>query len=190
MRAFIALSLPLDVQAALACLQTTLRASGADVAWVAPNRLHVTMKFLDEITEAQQRSVEALLCQVASREAPFALGLEGVGAFPSVAAPRVLWASISEGKDAVVRLASAIEDGAADASLPKEERPFAAHVTIGRVRSPTYRQELSRALQEVAWPPPPPCRIAALTLYQSVLSSSGPTYTVLSEFPFATGPAG
>ena len=186
MRAFIALTLPSDVQSALASLQHVLRAPGADVKWVEPPQLHVTMKFLGEITEEQRRDVEGLLGRVASSEAPFLLGLQGAGAFPSVTSPRVLWAGIGAGKDAVLRLAGAIEQEGAGV-VPSEERPFAAHVTIGRVRSPTHLRELSQALQEAAWTPPAPCRIAALTLYRSVLGSSGPAYTVLNEFPLAGG---
>ena len=194
MRAFIALRLSPDVQSSLASLQQTLHASGANVKWVEPRNLHVTMKFLGEITEDQQRAVEALLRRVASEEGSFLLGLEGVGAFPSVRAPRVIWAGISEGKDAVLRLAAAIEREGAGL-LPKEDlpaprqqagqagRPFAAHVTLGRVRSPRHRQELTRALQAAAWTPPPACQMSALTLYQSVLGSAGPTYTALGEFP-------
>ena len=182
MRAFIALSLPSGVQSSLASLQQSLAVSGADVAWVQPQHLHVTMKFLGEITDEQRQKVEALLRRVASREAPFSLGLEGVGAFPSVSAPRVLWAGISTGKETVLRLAGAIEREGAGL-LPKAERPFAAHVTLGRVRSPKRRQALADGLRRTVWTPPPACCVETVTLYQSLLSSSGPTYTALGEFP-------
>ena len=183
MRAFIALSLPSSAQSSLASLQQSLAVSGADVTWVQPQNLHVTMKFLGEITDEQRQTIEALLRRVASGAAPFSLGLEGVGAFPSLAAPRVIWTGIAAGNDVVLRLAKAIEEGTEEASLPKEERPFSAHVTLGRVRSAKRREALSRALRDAVWTPPAPCRMSALTLYQSLLGSSGPTYTVLSEFP-------
>ena len=183
MRAFIALSLPSGVQSSLASLQQSLAVSGADVTWVQPRNLHVTMKFLGEITDEQRQKVEALLRRVASDAAPFSLGLEGVGAFPSLRAPRVMWVGVAAGKDTVVRLARAIEEGAEGASLAKEERPFAAHVTLGRVRSATRREALSRALRDAVWTSPAPFRIGALRLYQSLLGSSGPTYTALDEFP-------
>ena len=183
MRAFIALSLPHAIQDSLALLQQTLRGAGADVTWVAPRNLHVTMKFLGEITEEQRQRVEALLRRVASQEAPFLLGLEGVGAFPSMTAPRVLWAGLSAGKDAVLRLARAIEREGAAVPLPKDERPFAAHVTLGRVRSPAHRQALARLLKDPAWQPPQPFRVTTLTLYQSLLRSAGPTYTALADIP-------
>ena len=88
MRAFIGVSLPETVRASLAGLQRQLGESGADVKWVEPENLHVTLKFLDEITDEQRGHVEALLKQIAEGEESFMLGLKPVGAFPSVHAPR------------------------------------------------------------------------------------------------------
>ena len=64
-------------------------------------------------------------------------------------------------------------------------RPFAAHVTLGRVRSPRCREALAQRFQTLAWEPPPAFQVAALTLYQSELSPSGPRYTTLADFPLA-----
>lgn len=183
MRAFIGISLPEGVRVALANLQRQLGESHADVKWVAPDNLHVTLKFLDEITEEQRGLVEALLGRVASGERAFALGLGHAGAFPSMRAPRVLWVGVEEGKETVVRIAAAIEREGAALSLPREERPFAAHVTIGRVRSPNNRPLLAERLQQATWQPPEPWRATSLTLYESVLSSTGPRYRVLADIP-------
>src|SRR3989338_8018709 len=108
MRAFIGIALPDAVRSSLAGLQRQLSESGADVKWVEPANLHVTLKFLDEITDDQRRVVEALLGRVAAQETPFTLRLVDVGAFPSMKAPRVIWVGITEGRDRVVRLAQAI----------------------------------------------------------------------------------
>ena len=183
MRAFIAMTLPETVRASLATLQRTLAESRADVKWVKPEHLHVTMKFLGEITEEQRRAVEAMLRQVASSIQPFPLSLRELGAFPSMRAPRVIWVGIEEGKEPLVRLAEGIEREGAAAALQKEERPFAAHVTLGRVRSPKGHQALVQALSEATWTPPPPWTANHVTLYESVLSSSGPTYSSLAEVP-------
>ena len=183
MRAFIALALPEEVREALGRLQQDLAASRADVKWVEPDHLHVTMKFLGEITEEQRHAVEAMLRRLAEREAPFLLGVQALGAFPSAAAPRVLWVGLADGRERVQRMAEAIEREGAALSFVREDRPFAAHVTIGRVRSKSHRQQLARCLLETGWQPPAPWRVASLTLYQSVLGSSGPRYTVLADVP-------
>ncbi len=71
--------------------------------------------------------------------------------------------------------------------LRQEARPFAAHATIGRVRSSRNRSSLIQALRGVAWQPPAPWRVSSITLYHSVLTPEGPHYTVLAEFPFGAG---
>lgn len=183
MRAFIAIALPELVRTSLANLQRELAQSGADVKWVSPAQLHLTLKFLDEITEEERQAVEALLGRLAVREAPFILGLAELGAFPSVSAPRVVWVGLSEGADAVMRIAQAIEDEGRTIGLRREARPLSPHLTLGRVRSPRGRQGLSRLLRETRWESPLPWRVSSLTLYQSVLRPDGPQHTILAEIP-------
>jgi 2'-5' RNA ligase len=184
MRAFLGLSLPEEIRESLHRLQRDLAASQADVKWVEAGNLHVTLKFLDEITEEQRRDVEALLTRLAGKESAFTLGVEEVGAFPSMRAPRVVWVGLSEGRDTVARMVQRIEEEGRAIGLRREARPFAAHLTLGRVRSSGHRQELTRQLQHITWKPPASWLVTSVTLYQSVLSSSGPTYHVLAEVPF------
>jgi len=183
MRAFIGIALPDGARSALAELQRDLRASGADVKWVAPSNLHVTLKFLDDITDAQRAVVEDMLRNVAVPRQAFPLQLEQVGAFPSVTAPRVVWVGTAQGRDEARGIAEAIEAGSRDAGLRREERPFAAHVTVGRVRSPKNRQALAERLAHTTWQPPEVFRVTSVTLYRSELSSSGPRYRVVADVP-------
>jgi 2'-5' RNA ligase len=183
MRAFIGIALPDAVRSSLASLQRQLGESGADVKWVEPDNLHVTLKFLEEVTEEQRRIVEELLTRVADQERSFALGLREVGAFPSVRAPRVIWVGLEEGRESVVRIAERIEQACQTHGLRREERPFSAHVTLGRVRSPKRRDHLAQRLQSTLWQSPTSFQVTAITLYRSDLSSSGPRYTVLAEIP-------
>ena len=183
MRAFLALTLPDDVERSLAVLQQELAGTGADVKWVAPSNLHVTLKFLDEITEQQRHAIEGVLAEVGRVEAPFSITLDRVGAFPSLSSPRVVWVGVGEGRERVIRLAERLEQGCRGMGIQQEERPFAAHVTLGRVRTPRRQAELGRVLREYAWRPPAPWTITSLTLYQSTLGSDGPRYTVLSDVP-------
>ncbi|MBI4003536.1 MAG: RNA 2',3'-cyclic phosphodiesterase [Candidatus Omnitrophica bacterium] len=183
MRAFIGIALPDAVRSSLADLQRRLGESGADVKWVEPEHLHVTLKFLDEITEEQRRTVEEMLTHVAGQQRPFTLGLKQLGAFPSLRAPRIIWVGLEEGREPVVRIAERIEREGQAIGLRREERPVAAHVTLGRVRSPKRRDSLAQRLQSAPWEPPEPFQVTALTLYRSDLHSSGPRYTVLAEIP-------
>ena len=183
MRAFLAVGLPGEAREALAVLQQQLEAARADVKWVEPANLHLTLKFLAEITDAQRVQVEQLVRRIAGRLATFSMRLGALGAFPSMTAPRVVWVGCEEGREALARLAEAIEQDTAPLGLGSNNRPFAAHLTIGRVRSPRGRQQLTRAIQSAAWIPPAAWQATAITLYQSVLSRSGPAYSVLAEMP-------
>lgn len=184
MRAFIALTLPEPVRRSLGALQEALAASRADVRWVDAQQLHLTLKFLDDITDEQRRATEALLVRIAQETPALTLSLEGVGAFPSMQAPRVVWVGVKEGRDDVTRLASAIEAAGAELSVRQEPRPFAAHVTLGRVRSPRHLAALTRQLEQIVWRPPQPWTARAVTLYESRLGSSGATHIVLANVPF------
>ena len=183
MRAFVAVGLPKGVRDALAALQQELAAARADVKWVEPANLHLTLKFLDEITDAQRAGIEQLLQRIASRQPPFVMRLGMVGAFPSITAPRVVWVGCEEGREALARIAEQIECEGDALKLRREERPFAAHLTIGRLRSARGRRELARAMGQAAWTPPPSWQVHAITLYHSALSSMGPAYSVLAEIP-------
>lgn len=182
MRAFIGIPLPLSVREQLRDLQAQLAAAKADVKWVEAENLHVTVKFLGEITDAEREAVEELLRRVATHETPFSLGMAGIGAFPSLSSPRVVWVGLREGAERASRLAQAIDDAGAAIPLRREGRPFAAHVTLGRVRSLRGRARLVERLRTATWSSPPPWQVQAFTLYQSVLSALGPRYTPLAEF--------
>ena len=183
MRAFVGIHLPEDVRASLAQLQRELAQSRADVKWVAPEHLHVTLKFLDEISDAQRQAVETLLGRLAGSEEPFPLVVSSVGAFPSIESPRVIWVGLAEGRERLTRMAQAIEREGAAIPLRKEERPLSPHLTLGRVRSPNNRHALVQRLRDTVWQPPTPWQVATLTLYQSTLGPSGPHYTALAEIP-------
>ena len=183
MRAFVGIALPAGVRDVLVALQRELSQSQADVKWVEPENLHFTLKFLDEISEDQRQEVERMLGRIAAQATPFPIQLTRLGAFPSLTAPRVVWVGMSEGKEPLTRIAQAIEEGARAMGLRREERPFASHLTLGRVRSPQRREELAQRLRTLQWTAPPAWQVSAITLYQSVLNSSGPHYGMLADIP-------
>lgn len=183
MRAFIAIELPATIRAELAALQRELATTGAEVKWVEADNLHVTMRFLGEITQAQRQTIESLLLEVARGRAPIDAALSEVGTFPERGIPRVIWVGIGQGADQLSRLAQEIERGLAALSIPNEERRFTAHVTLGRVRAPRAGEVIRQRLTQIRWTPPAPFRIECVTLFQSTLGHTGPVYTALGRFP-------
>ena len=184
MRAFIAVELPDAVRSELARLQAELARAQADVKWVEESNLHVTMRFLGEITEAQRQAIESLLAGVARSRAPIDAALSEVGTFPERGMPRVIWVGIGQGADQLSRLAEEIERGLVALSIPDEERRFVAHMTLGRVRSPKAGDVLRQRLTQTRWMPPAPFRIERVTLFQSTLGRTGPVYTALARAYF------
>src|SRR5439155_419839 len=148
-RCFVALDLPDDVRAALERTQASLRreAPRADLRWVAPAGLHVTLKFLGEVPEAALAPVADAVRTTAAAHAGITLALAGLGGFPSLARPRVLWAGIPTGVAEVGRLAAALERVLEPLGFPPESRPFRSHVTIARVRSPRGLGRIRAAIE-------------------------------------------
>ena len=189
MRAFIGISLPQDVRASLAQVIGDLSRGTTGVRWVAPESLHITLKFLGEISEAQREPVEGLVRQAAATQRVFTARLESIGAFPSLRSPRVIWAGVADGAASVAALAGTIEQGCRRLGFSAEERPFSAHVTLGRVASSRPDRSLIERLSSVAWEAPAPWPVTAVTVYRSHLASTGVRYETLAEAPLATGAA-
>ena len=189
MRAFIAITLPESCCAALSQLQRHLMRAKADVKWVEPKQLHATLKFLGEISEPQRLRLDVLVRDVARGASPMRLALDQLGAFPSLSAPRVLWVSLRGDVERLSELVKRLERELAACGVASEDRPFAAHVTLGRVRSSRGRSALVRTAHEVAWHPMEPWTATEVTLYRSELSSTGPRYTLLAALPLGRAPA-
>ena len=183
MRAFIGVALPNLVRLSLTSLQRRLAESRADVKWVEPSNLHVTMRFLGEIDEARDQLVSDALRRVAVQSGAFETSLSRLGTFPSGSSPRVIWVGIERGQEELVRIAELLERQLTAIGLPGDNRRFVAHVTLGRVRSDRDLGQLVQALSATEWPAPPPWSTAAVTLYRSKLSPEGPHYTALLDVP-------
>ena len=185
MRAFLALTLPLEVRRALTDAQEALRAADADVAWVRPEQLHLTLKFLGEVTDAQREAIDEGMRRVAAAHRGFTTQARALGTFPPGRAPRIVWAGVDDSGGAVSRLAETSETRAEAAGVPREARGFLPHVTVGRVRSARGTQELVRRLTDLAWPGTPSWDVRQVTLFQSLLDARGAQYRVVAEYPLA-----
>jgi 2'-5' RNA ligase len=192
MRLFAAVDLSPTVRRAVATagerLNRTLSGAGGHsrsrVSWVRAENLHLTMRFLGEIADAR---VEDLAERFAAPLATsvFDIELGGVGVFPLAGPPRVVWIGVTRGVDGLTALSAEVEERLAACGFGREERPFRAHLTIGRCRDPLDRAARDRLLgTEVG--ALGSSRIDETVLYQSLLSASGPTYIALARAPLST----
>lgn len=179
MRAFIAAEISEEARVKVARLQDNLQSAGADVKWVEPRNLHLTLKFLGEIDKRKLPTLTEALTRCVAAFAPFPFWLEGVGTFPRPEHPRVIWVGVSEGKENLIKLAQAVEKVCNSLGFTTEERPFSPHLTIGRVRTHTRLEAAPFKTSE-------PTRVDRLVLFQSTLSPQGPRYTPVAVLPFRT----
>lgn len=186
-RSFIAVEAADEVITRLTALQEALRGAGADVGWASPAGLHVTLKFLGNVDEARVPALTVALAAVAGRHAPFAIRLVGVGAFPDPRRPRIVWVGVTEGADSLRALAADVDAAMVAAGFPPEERPFRAHVTLGRVRSLRGLEHLTPLLDRHAADDCGAQPVTAITCMRSDLSPQGARYTALARLPLLGG---
>jgi len=189
MRAFIAIEVSDDIRNALGRVISGLKYAGADVKWVKPDAIHLTMKFLGDITDDVCRSVKSALDAIAVSTKPFDLTLKDIGTFSNNAHPRVIWVGLDRGTSEAIDLAERIEESLSKAGLPKSERPFSPHLTIGRVRSPLNVDKLKEKISTLSASGIQregaiPHKVTSVTLFQSTLIPHGPIYTKLHESKF------
>lgn len=184
MRAFIAIELPPEIKNSLAELQNQLKSSGADVKWVKPDNIHLTLKFLGEIDQSKLDKISKILEDISREKKSFPLRLASVGAFPKINYPRVIWAGIDAGDSETKEIAKELEAEIAKVGIPKEDRPFSSHITIGRTRTTLNQEKLVQILKILEhnlgnkkWE----FMVTKITLFKSTLTPKGPIYEVLKE---------
>lgn len=183
MRAFVAVPVGEATRGVLVRLQEALRRSDADVRWVKPEGIHLTLKFLGEVADEAAGRFGELLAAEAPRWPRMSLEVEGAGTFPERGTPRVVWAGCRGDLAKLAGLAQAVERAAEQIGVPREGKPFVAHLTIGRVKSD---RNAKRLLAEVANQRKVPIGredVTRFVLYRSTLMPEGPVYEEVAEFP-------
>jgi 2'-5' RNA ligase len=179
MRLFTAVDLTDEARLAIAEHQTHLRErlGASSIKWVRPEHMHLTLVFIGETDqERAQTIIELMGAEVP--QSPFQLAFGGVGIFPPRGAPRILWLGTTDGAEEAIELHRHVALRLERAGVARESRPLRPHLTLGRWRDgrPSDRRlvgaESARRIASL--------EVDGVTLYQSRLSSSGPTYTALA----------
>lgn len=182
-RSFIAIEVPRLLQVQLGELQKEIKQAEADVRWMPPGNIHLTLKFLGLVNNEFLEKITAILGPLIAGWKPFALRIRGLGCFPSIRNPRVLWVGIDQGKEEITSLQGAIEERAAEAALAKETRPFQPHLTLGRIQSPRRRGPFAQAVENLKEAEVGTFQAREVFLFKSELRPSGAVYTKLKTFP-------
>ena len=177
-------SIDLDDQQILSrvgSILSSLQAMGGDLKPVERENIHLTLKFLGNVSSSRLSEVETSLYQLAFPV--FSTEIKGAGAFPNLNHMTVIWVGVNEGWSQVEQIYEQVEKLLSPLGFRKENRPFSPHITIARVRSSRKREEMANFLQHLNDESFGSFTVAKVRLKKSILSSSGPKYSTLLEIP-------
>lgn len=185
-RTFVAIPLNHEIECHLDQLAQRLQGAIAvpAVRWVAPKNIHLTLKFLGDVDEARIEDIREALRRAITPASSFSLRVSGMGCFPNIRRPRIVWAGVQEPSGALKLLADQVESELSRLGFAREEREFSPHLTLGRVRrdiSPNAMRKLGRTIENLHPLPIGEQLVDAIHLFRSDLRPAGPVYTSLAE---------
>ena len=181
MRAFVAVDLPETLKAELRTRQEVLKRSAHGGRWVRPEGIHLTLKFLGEISEEQTGQVIQALSLVPRFEA-FSVEVKGFGFFPNSRWPRILWAGV-EGGEPLAALAAQVEKSLQAVGFGPEDHPFKPHLTLARFRLPRPQPDLAKELSVTHNLSLGKLPVSRFSLIESRLNPQGAEYRKIAHFP-------
>lgn len=169
-----------EAQEGLRAGQDIIRQTGVAASFPRISSVHLTLKFLGDITREQVSLVEEKLEERVSDFEPFTLQIRGLGAFPSLVNPRIVWAG-TESEERVVSLQSSVEIAMGEIGFAAERRKFSPHITLARIKSARNTDLLATAIQEKKYLTMGNSPVRAIRLYQSILNPGGAVHKILAE---------
>ncbi len=176
-RAFIAANLASSVGEEMTKVQSALQKAKGDIRWIKPQGFHLTFRFLGNIEPGRVVPILTALRAAVRHQAQFRVRMQGLGAFPSLTRPRVLWARLTGG--GLQELHATIESALGSCGFPPEGRAFRPHITLGRVRSQRGWNHVLERVKEYLQYDFGESLIDTVTLYRSDLEPGGAVYTAL-----------
>jgi 2'-5' RNA ligase len=189
LRAFIAIEIPPNIQVAIEKQTARLRQALGDetVRWIPAKNMHLTLKFLGDIASSHVDFLKQLLTREATLHSQFDLQIGGLGSYPTSRRPRILWVGLHIPAE-LVALQKSIETGTTRLGYEQEERDFAPHLTIGRVRqnaSPADLPKIRAAMDNIQLGNIGTARVDSVHLFKSELQPNGSVYTKLFSAPLS-----
>jgi RNA 2',3'-cyclic 3'-phosphodiesterase len=182
-RTFIAVDVGEAIRAEGAALQQQLgRALGDGIKWTDVESMHITLLFLGEVEELEVLRVCRVVGEAVKDVAPFRLEVKGVGAFPTLRRPKIVWGAVTEGAEALKRLHDLIEAPLLEmGTYRSEERAYTPHLTLGRIGHEDRAANWSAALAKLSPWHAGETQVREVLVMRSEPGRDGPVYTVLSR---------
>jgi len=145
-RTFICVEIPAAIKSRIEDLQRALKQPDAQISWVKPANIHLTVKFLGDVAAPRIEVVRRAVERAAESLSAFAIEVGGAGCFPNARNPRVLWVGLGQVPEALSQLHTRLENELAREGFAREPKRFAPHLTIGRARNPNQARATAEAL--------------------------------------------
>ncbi|PKB75683.1 MAG: 2'-5' RNA ligase [SAR202 cluster bacterium MP-SAtl-SRR3965592-G1] len=163
---------------------------GGKVRWVRPRGIHLTLKFMGDIPASTLEQVLETLPQVTASFGPFEISMSGLGVFPNPRRPRVLWAGLAGDLETLSALQLAVDEAVGRLGLPKEDRPFSPHLTLGRVRRDTNEEQsrtIGYLMSNTELQAVPPWSVDVVNLMRTELDPTGSRHYLVGSATIGGG---
>jgi RNA 2',3'-cyclic 3'-phosphodiesterase len=180
-RSFIAAEIDVRSRQKISELIADLKKSNADAKWITEDQMHLTLKFLGNISEGDVQKISCALSGILDNFKSFEISFSAIGAFPGIDNPSVVWLGVNKGAECLVTLNKSIELSLEQIGFKKETRSFKPHLTLARIRSRRNISNLIKTIEEINanLSLKENIGINKLTLFQSILSPKGAEYKVI-----------
>jgi 2'-5' RNA ligase len=186
LRAFIAIRLPPDIIELAGELQSRFKSAGLKLRWVRLHSLHLTLRFLGNIPEQAIADLKGAMQRASLGYGPLDLAAQGMGVFPGIKRPRVLWIGIGGELHKLSELVAGLGDELERIGFAKKKRAFRGHLTLARMKRPVDSRILLEAMQDFGRYNPRPFSARQMILYQSDLRPQGALYTARATVNLAS----
>ncbi len=193
LRLFISANLPPDLVSAIGDVQGQLkrRLRSLPLSWTRPEGIHLTFKFLGDTDPARVDSIVAGLQSAVVSHPSFTVTVAGLGCFPNLRQPNVLWIGVQDPEKGLQRLAAGVDAATARLGWEKENRPYTGHLTLARVKREARNDErraIGDSISQFSLPDPlGSLPVHSLHLMRSELNPGGSVYNVVASIPLPTG---
>ena len=181
-RTFIAIEIDKDIKDKLSEFINKIKKTDADVKWVAPENIHLTLKFIGYIEENVIPDLNKIIKDAIFNLSSFDIDIENVGAFPNLKKPRVVFVCVQDKGDTLLKIYEKLNRGVEKLGIKPDSKKFAGHITLGRIKSQKNLSRLANALNSDT-----ECffgreKVNHISLMQSNLTPGGPIYERLNTF--------
>lgn len=183
-RCFVAIEIPASIQALLKIVQTHLQSQIHKASWTKPGNFHLTLKFLGDVHPEAIDDISEAIQRVTDTHPSFSIAFGGIGGFPNLARPRVIWMGVKQGASTVSRLAKTVNRELTDLGFSTDTR-FHPHLTLARLRTATNLEPLKNIPRKYDTIVGGSMRVNEITLMQSQLHPNGAIYMPLSVHHFS-----